>query len=478
MNTEIGTELHGYVQNLREALDHAGDRIPADVADEAREDLESVVRRLELGVHHTVVALVGGTGSGKSSTFNALTRLNFADVGVIRPTTSRASACTWYTDADPLLDFLGVDPQRRIARESALTGNEETALSGLVMLDLPDHDSINPENAALVDRLLPMIDLLIWVLDPQKYADNVLHEKYLQELTDRHEAMLVVVNQIDTVPDTGMDEIRTDVERLLAQDELTDVPVILASARTGHGIGIIKDHIGRMISEESIAARTARDELRAISRRIREALAPQTPSLPQTAHVTAEIANVAGAPAVGESINVAVAGAGGAALTKIQPPATSRIEAIRETWLDQVGGEMPAPWRASLAETVAARETFYADVVDALDAVSLPSPVDSRARGVRLLGAGLVLLGIVLAVIGLVLGNDLNLLVSGGGVAGLGAAAVLVARALRRRTARERSQSYLADVLLNLAAVVRSDLEDPARLELADHEGMLRATDL
>lgn len=478
MNTEIGTELDGYVQNLRAALDEAGERIPADVANGARADLDSVVTRLELGVHHTVIALVGGTGSGKSSTFNALTRLNFADVGVIRPTTSRASACTWYTDADPLLEFLGVEPERRISRESALTGDEETALSGLVMLDLPDHDSINPENAALVDRLLPMIDLLIWVLDPQKYADNVLHEKYLQELTDRHEAMLVVVNQIDTVPDTGLDDIRSDVERLLAQDNLDDVPVILASAKTGHGIGIIKDHIGQMIGEESIAARTARDELRAISRRIRQALAPQTPSLPQTAHVTAEIANVAGAPAVGESIRVAVAGAGGAALTKIQPPATSRIEAIRETWLEQVGGHMPAPWRASLAAAIAPREKFYTDVADALDGVSLPAPVDSRARGVRFVGLGLILLGIALLAAGLVLGNDPAFLYSGGGAVVLGAMGVLIARILRRRTARQRSQAYLAEVLMTLAAVVQSDLEEPARLELDDHEAMLTATDL
>src|SRR5699024_8836493 len=106
-----------------------------------------------------------------------------------------------------------------------------------------------------------------------KYADNVLHEKYLQELTDRHEAMSVVVNQIDTVPDSGLDQIRSDVQRLLADDNLSDVPVILASAKTGHGLGMIRDHISEMTAGESIAARTARDELRAIARRVRGALA-------------------------------------------------------------------------------------------------------------------------------------------------------------------------------------------------------------
>ncbi len=476
MSTEIGSELSEQVTTLREAITRAGERIPAEIAERGEADLNQVVRRLELGVHHTVVALVGGTGSGKSSMFNALTRLNFADVGVIRPTTSQASACTWHTNADPLLDFLGVHPERRISRESALTGDDEAEFSGLVLLDLPDHDSINPENAALVDRLLPMIDLLIWIVDPQKYADNVLHEKYLQELTDRHEAMLVVVNQVDTVPDSGLDQIRSDVQRLLVEDNLGDVPVILASAKTGHGLGIVRQHIAEMISAESIAARTARDELRAISRRLKEALAPQTPGLPKTAHVTAELANAAGIPAIGESIRVAVAGAGGAALTKVQPPAGSRIESIRESWLDQVAGSMPALWKESLLRSVVDREPFYTHVIGALENVKLPSPVDARAKLTRFLGLAFVVLGILVAGLGAILSANVPLLIAGGGLAVVGAIVVLVARSMRLKTARERSQNYLNSVAMALARVVHNDLEEPAREELAEHETVLAAT--
>lgn len=476
MSSDIGTELDERVEAIREALDQAGDRIPADVQSKARADLNQVVERLRLGVHHTVVALVGGTGSGKSSTFNALTRLDFADVGVIRPTTSQASACTWHTDAGPLLDFLGVHPERRISRESALTGDDEEAFSGLVMLDLPDHDSINEENAALVDRLLPMIDLLVWVVDPQKYADNVLHEKYLQELTDRHEAMIVVVNQIDLVPDSGLDSLHDDVHRLLTEDSLDDVPVILASAKTGHGMNVIRDHLAKRVAGESIAARTARDELRAISRRIREALADATPPVPQTAHVTAELANASGVPAVGESILVAVSGAGGAALTKVQPPATSRIEAIRESWLEQVGGTMPSLWREDLAKRVVGREEFYDHVNTAIDNVPLPSPVDAPARILRITGFVMLILGIITAGVGAVLDMHQILLIAGGALAALGAIFVLWARFARRRTARRRSVDYLNAIMRGLADVVTTDLEEPALLTLADHEKVIAAT--
>lgn len=478
MSDETSTELHTRVAGLRDALTLAGERLPVEVERAATADLDRVVRRLELGVHHTVVALVGGTGSGKSSTFNALTRLDFADVGVIRPTTSQASACTWHTAAHPLLDFLGVHAERRISRESALTGDDEAEFSGLVLLDLPDHDSINPENAALVDRLLPMIDLLIWVLDPQKYADNVLHEKYLQQLTDRHEAMLVVVNQVDTVPDSGLDQIRSDVKRLLAEDNLQDVPVILASATTGHGMGVIRQHIAEKITVESIAARTARDELRAISRRLRGSLAEATPALPQTAHVTAELASAAGVPAVGESIRVAVAGAGSAALSKVQAPASSRVEAIRETWLEQVAGTLPLLWREHLASVISPREAFYQHITQGLESVKPPGAVDLRAKMLRLLGYAFLVVGVLLAGLGAILDANVPLLITGGALAVIGAIAVLVARFLRISTARQRSQTYLNDVALNLSRVVHGDLEEPARAELDIHASVLAATEL
>src|SRR5262249_26073393 len=60
---------------------------------------EAVLRRagerLRLSANHTVVALAGGTGSGKSSLFNALAGASFSPLGVTRPTTRHAHACVW-----------------------------------------------------------------------------------------------------------------------------------------------------------------------------------------------------------------------------------------------------------------------------------------------------------------------------------------------------------------------------------------------
>ena len=162
--------LEARLEALRQALDECPTEVPASLAIPARDALDLVAERLALGVDHTVVALFGGTGSGKSSLFNALTQLEFADVGARRPTTSRAAACTWGDDAAALLTFLGVDPERRIRRESLLDGSDQDELAGLVLLDVPDYDSVTAAHALQVDRLVPLADVLVWVLDPQKLS--------------------------------------------------------------------------------------------------------------------------------------------------------------------------------------------------------------------------------------------------------------------------------------------------------------------
>src|SRR6185295_7124109 len=99
--------------------------------------------RLRLSSEYTVVALAGATGSGKSSLFNALARMEVSPVSDLRPTTDAAHACVWSSDLPaPLLDWLGVDRWRRFLRESVLDAEREAQMRGLVLLDLPDMDTV------------------------------------------------------------------------------------------------------------------------------------------------------------------------------------------------------------------------------------------------------------------------------------------------------------------------------------------------
>ena len=72
-------------------------RVDADVLAPAEALTTRVAERLRLSGEHTIVALAGATGSGKSSLFNALTDMELAGTGVRRPTTSWALACSWGT---------------------------------------------------------------------------------------------------------------------------------------------------------------------------------------------------------------------------------------------------------------------------------------------------------------------------------------------------------------------------------------------
>jgi hypothetical protein len=137
---------------------------------------------------------------------------------------------------DDLLEWLGIPPRHRVLHDSTLDrGHQDRGLDGLVLLDLPDHDSTEVTHHLEVERLVGLTDLMVWVLDPQKYADLAVHERFLAPLASHAEVMLVVLNHIDEVSRGARDGMLADVRRLLKEDGLGDVPLLATSARTGEG---------------------------------------------------------------------------------------------------------------------------------------------------------------------------------------------------------------------------------------------------
>jgi energy-coupling factor transporter ATP-binding protein EcfA2 len=218
-----------------------GSGFSQELLDEAEAVLTRAGERLRLSGNHTVVALGGGTGSGKSSLFNALAGATFSPPGVTRPTTRHAHACVWgMQGAAPLLDWLGVQRRHRYARASVLDSGESD-LDGLILLDLPDHDSVVTASMAAVDRLSKLADMVIWVLDPQKYADAAVHNRYLIPLSGHAAVFAVVLNQLDVLSPQQARECGEDLRRLLDAEGLTDTPLLGVSAQTGLGLAELRD---------------------------------------------------------------------------------------------------------------------------------------------------------------------------------------------------------------------------------------------
>jgi GTP-binding protein EngB required for normal cell division len=231
-----------------------------DLLSSTSEVLAKADQRLMLSSRHTVVSLAGGTGSGKSSLFNRLAGADFSTVGVTRPVTKEAHACVWgVAGAGPLLEWLGVPRRHRYARASAL-GSGEQSMNGLVLLDLPDHDSVLGHATDLVDQLVGRSDLIVWVLDPQKYADAAVHRRFLVPLAGHSEVIAVVLNQADLLTAAQVEDCVQDLRRLLDNENLPDVQILVASAKTGAGIEEMRKMLIEAVSARKAAtARIAAD---------------------------------------------------------------------------------------------------------------------------------------------------------------------------------------------------------------------------
>ncbi len=242
-------QLADRVRALAEAVAAADGRSDAEVVGRARSVVERAGERVAFSGSHTVVAFAGATGSGKSSLFNAVTGTELARVAVRRPTTSRAMAVSWGAGLPhELLDWLDVGRRHLVP-----SGPNE--FSDLVLLDLPDHDSTEVSHRLTVDRLVELVDALIWVVDPQKYADAALHDGYLKRLAPYAEVMMVVLNQADRLAPAELDRCLTDLRRLLDSEGLRATPIMTTSALRGTGVPELREALSRTVAAKQAMAR-------------------------------------------------------------------------------------------------------------------------------------------------------------------------------------------------------------------------------
>ena len=211
---------------LVEAADAADDLGMSTEA--VRDTLADASRRIGFPSDAYVLAFVGGTGVGKSSLLNALAGTSVSHASARRPTTNQPIAwvpADHLEDLAPLLDWIGVNDVRE---------HEGRAFGPVAILDLPDMDSLATDHRERVEAILPRVDAVAWITDPEKYHDAVLADDFLRIWLPRLARQVLVVNKVDRLQPVDALRIRQDLEHDLTlarvNARVQRVPVVLTSA--------------------------------------------------------------------------------------------------------------------------------------------------------------------------------------------------------------------------------------------------------
>ncbi|MDD7834938.1 GTPase [Paenarthrobacter sp. AB444] len=242
------SQLQRQLEALNTARELAEGVLPDQVLQSVYDVLERAASRRSLSAGHTVVGFFGATGSGKSSLFNAVSGSDVATAAARRPTTSEPMAGIWGEEGSgPLLDWLEVKERHVLQAVPGFADDD----AGLVLLDLPDFDSTRLENREIVQRMVGMVDVLVWVLDPQKYADAAVHNGFLRPMASHGAVTLVVLNQVDKLSAPDAAAVMESLKGILARDGLEKVRVMGASALTGDGVPTVRAAIRNVVVQRA-----------------------------------------------------------------------------------------------------------------------------------------------------------------------------------------------------------------------------------
>jgi len=392
------TRLDNRLQALQDARELGTGVVPDEALQEASDVLERASSRRSLSADHTVVGFFGATGSGKSSLFNAVSGAEIAAAAARRPTTSEPLAGVWgATGSEALLDWLEVGNRHHAAPVDGFA-DEQT---GLILLDLPDFDSTRAANREIVQRMVGMVDVLVWVLDPQKYADAAVHNGFLAPLATHGAVTLVVLNQVDRLPAHDVQPVLDSLHAILAGEGLAQVRVLASSAVTGAGIPEVRAAIRKVAVQRQAQSRRLDADVTKAAEDLRrasgegEAAGVRAGAKTRLAEELAQAANVpAVVRAVGQSYRLESVRRTGWPVTRwlsrFRPDPLRRLNLRRDTpselnrtslppagaperartdaavreFADSASAGAPGPWRAAIRGTARAGRDRLPDALD------------------------------------------------------------------------------------------------------------------
>jgi energy-coupling factor transporter ATP-binding protein EcfA2 len=293
------------LRDLGEALARRASNAPgpqrAARAERLRRHVEDYLRpRARDAGAPLVVVLLGSTGSGKSSLFNALAGRDISPSGVLRPTTRRPVVLAHADDA-------GSDLLPGLAERGAFELVTDSAIGrGLALVDAPDFDSVELANRALAVELLEAADLVVFLTTATRYADQVPWT-ILERARQRGVPLLAVLNRLPPdAPDA--DAVADDYAAMLERGRVSErgafgalevVPVAEGALEPGRdaldadAVAPIREALARLTADEAARRELARRSLAAALEGLPAAVEEVARELDEERAATAALLDVA-----------------------------------------------------------------------------------------------------------------------------------------------------------------------------------------
>ncbi|TQK71271.1 GTPase [Nocardioides sp. SLBN-35] len=467
------SSLERRIDGLRTAVKEARGRVDDTVLDDIEATTARADGRLSLSGRHTVVAIAGATGSGKSTTFNALAGVPLSESSAQRPTTAVAKALVWGEPDDEtrdLLAWLGVPAANQFYRSTLPDAPPRGTLpDGLILLDLPDHDSVETAHHREAERVVQLADAMIWVVDPQKYADAAIHQRFLRPLAGHRAVTMVVMNQVDTVAEEERPGLLRDLRKVLVGDGMRDPRVLGISARRGLGVDDLRAAVRRRVEDNRHAEERMAADITAAATTLARAAGDGPRSVPDVwvDDLVRRVADAGGVP--GAASRVERAERRVRTEVRVGPVDGAAVSAAVRSFADQATRDLTDVWGAPVRSAATGRLPLLIERLDAELGALRPGPGTPAGRGalvaaaaaglVALVGAGVLatsgraLAALALAVLAVLLG-------AGGGAA---------VRAAVRRSAAEDGRALADECERVIGRVVGAQVVDPVQAELSSY---------
>ncbi len=203
-----------------------------------------------------IVAFMGGTGVGKSSLLNRLAGQDIANTGVERPTSREV---TLYHHQSINIQKL---PEGLPLDKINISRHEDESRRNIIWIDMPDFDSVELENKKLVLEWLPHIDVLLYVVSPERYRDNKAWQLLLSE--GAKHAWVFVLNQWDRGVAAQYDDFKRQLTKAGFSNPIVFRTVCLENEQedeftdlVDHLQGLANGHTVQALEQLGMEARTA-----------------------------------------------------------------------------------------------------------------------------------------------------------------------------------------------------------------------------